>query len=97
MDIDIYDAIGLIGVCLSIYCYARVQWQRDYAKRLNYSLLNFLGSIFFMIAILHKWNIASFVSNAVWLLISLYGIYRCSKYMSRSKLIETRLHKIKRP
>ncbi len=82
--IDAYELTGLVGVLLSIYCYARVQWQRDYAKRLGYSLLNLLGSLLCSVSFLKHWNLPSFVSITVWEIISIYGIYRCMKYMRRA-------------
>lgn len=82
---DIYDAIGLIGVTLSVYSYARIQWQRDYAKRLSYSLLNLMASILLTISLLYKWNLSSFVINAVWGIISCYGVYRCLKYIWKER------------
>ena len=81
--LTVYDAIGLAGISLSTFSYARVQWQRDYAKRLSYSLLNVIGSSLLAISLLENWNIASFVSNAIWGIISLYGVYRCLKYMRK--------------
>ncbi len=83
MNVDFFDITGIIGVALSIYCYARVQWQRDYAKRLRYSLLNLLSAVLLAVSLLHKWNLASFIGNGCWLLISLYGVYRCCKYIWR--------------
>ena len=81
--IDIYDLIGLAGVILSIYCYARVQWHRDYAKRIEYSLINLIGASFLMYSLYVKWNLAAFVCNAVWAAISLYGLFRCYKYIKK--------------
>ena len=80
---DIPDIIGLCGAALSIYCYARVQWQRDYAKKMRYSFLNFLSSVLMYFSLSHHFNLASFSINIVWGLISLYGMYRCGKYMWR--------------
>jgi hypothetical protein len=75
-----FDLVGLVGIALSIGCYARVQWHRDYAKQLSYSVLNFLSALLLGISILHNWNLSSFVGNAFWMVISIYGIYRCLKY-----------------
>jgi hypothetical protein len=83
--IGAYDVIGLIGVSCSVYCYARVQWQRDYAKRLNYSLLNLAASALLALSLLNKWNLSSFIVNAMWGVISLYGVYRCLKYIRASR------------
>lgn len=81
--IDIYDITGLLGVVLSVYCYARIQWRRDYVKELSYSVLNFLAAIFVIVSLSHHWNLSSFVINITWSVISLYGVYRCVKYMRR--------------
>ena len=83
--VDSYDLLGLVGVFCSIYSYARLQWQRDYAKRLEYSLFNLMASVLLAISLLHKWNLSSFIVNAIWGVISLYGVYRCLKYIRRNQ------------
>jgi hypothetical protein len=83
--VTVYDLIGLTGISLSSFCYARVQWHRDYAKQLSYSLLNLIGSILLAISIMENWNLAAFVSNAIWGAISAYGVYRCLNYRRRGK------------
>lgn len=85
--IDLFDCLGLLGVALSIYAYGCVQWHRDYAKTLAYSVLNFFGSSFIAISLLNKWNLASFIGNITWVLISIYGILRCLKYRRRKKTV----------
>jgi hypothetical protein len=93
--LDAYDIMGLLGVVLNIYAYARVQWQRDFAKRLSYSVANLVGALLLVGSLLNKWNLASFTGNAIWAAISLYGLYRCAKYVrqdsleARDKLAET--------
>jgi hypothetical protein len=83
---DSFDLIGLMGVALMTYSYARVQWRRDYAKCLEYSVVNFVGSAFLIFSLLNKWNVASFVGNDIWALVSLYGIFRCLRYMRKKHL-----------
>jgi hypothetical protein len=78
-----YEWIGVAGVVAGIYPYARVQWRRDYAKSWSFSLFNFLNGLLLEISLLHDWNLASFVGNAVWIAISLYGLYRCLRYRRR--------------
>jgi len=75
------DVVGICGVIISVYYYARVQWQRDFAKRLAYSVGNLVGSLMIIYSLVYNWNIASFLSNMSWGAISLYGIYRCLKYV----------------
>lgn len=78
--LDFADTVGLLGVTLSTYVYGRVQWHRDYAKSLSYSLINLAASMLFFYSLSKHWNMASFISNMAWALISLYGVYRCLKY-----------------
>jgi len=88
MEIDGYDCVGLVGVVITLYCYGRVQWQRDYAKHLSYSVGNFLSAALIAVSVLNKWNISSFVSNICWAGISAYGIYRCWKYSRKQVRID---------
>ena len=81
----IFDVIGLSGVALSTLCYARLQWQRDFAKKLSYSALNALASTLLLISLWNTWNIAAFTSNLIWIMISLYGVHRCIKYQLSAK------------
>ncbi len=93
--IETHDVLGLSGVALGIFSYARVQWRRDFAKTLDYSLMNFIGSVLIIISLMHNWNLPAFVSNLLWILISLYGMYRCLKYAYRArvkKLLEEKNH-----
>jgi len=83
--VTIYDAAGLVGVALAIYAYARVQWQRDYAKKLSYSVCNLCNSSLLAFSLTENWNLAAFIGNMIWILLSLYGIYRCLKYDRRKK------------
>jgi len=81
--ISLYDFVGLVGVGLSVGCYARLQWRRDFAKTYLYSGLNALASILILISLTQNWNLASATINLAWLVISLYGLYRCRKYTLR--------------
>lgn len=77
------DMCGVTGVAVSTTCYACVQWRRDFAKSIHYSLLNLVATVLFAISILQDWNLAAFINNTLWGVISLYGVYRCLKYMRR--------------
>lgn len=84
--IDIHDAAGLLGISLSLYAYMRVQWRRDFVKTISYSVLNFSKASLLIYSFAYQWHLAAFIGNAIWGTISLYGIYRCMKYMHREKL-----------
>ena len=88
MTVSWPDVVGILGVAISVYYYARVQWQRDYAKNIAYSIGNFVGSLMIIFSLTYKWNIASFLSNTLWAVISLYGVYRCWKYSCSEKKAE---------
>lgn len=74
--VALHDMVGLAGISLSIYCYARVQWKVDFAKRLSYSALNLLSALMLGDSLVHNWNLSSFTANTFWGLISLYGLVR---------------------
>jgi hypothetical protein len=81
--ITLFDLFGLVGVVVGLACYARVQWHRDFAKHILYSVGNAVGSIFMMVSLWHNWNLASFISNSCWVVLSCYGIFRCLKYVRK--------------
>lgn len=81
--VDFSDFIGLMGVILMLYAYGRIQFKREYAKQMRYSVINLIGSGCLVFSLWQKWNMASFTGNMIWVLISIYGIFRCAKYMRR--------------
>ncbi len=86
MSLDLYHIAGLCGVALGLYAYARVQWQRDFAKRIEYSFLNLGNATLLLFSLSKEWNLPASVSNVIWAGISLYGIYRCLKYERKKPL-----------
>ena len=89
--ITVYDLIGLIGIAFTVFNYARLQWQREYAKDVRYSLGNLLGSVLLGVSLVDRWNLAAFVVTVIMGLISLYGVYRCLKYQIRARQIDKML------
>lgn len=85
MSFDLYHITGLCGVGLGLYAYARVQWQRDFAKRIEYSLLNLGNAALLLLSLSKEWNLPAVISNIIWAGISLYGLYRCFKYERKKK------------
>lgn len=83
--LDFYDILGLIGVTFSMANYARLQWQRDYAKAMAFSLGNLIGSMLIICSLLHRWNLPAFIVNCLVATISIYGVYRCMKYKFREQ------------
>lgn len=70
----IYTIIGLLGVLMYVTGYLAIQvWQWN-AAGLRYLLCNILGALFTLISLMHNFNLAAFVTQIIFLLISLYGV-----------------------
>ena len=75
------DLVGLFAAILVVFCYARVQWQRDYVRRVRYSLLNLFAGILMLVPVWHYWNGIALAFDCAWLAISYYGLHRNIKYI----------------
>ena len=87
----IIDAIGIIGVAIVVATYFLLQSEKIDSKGFLYSFLNAFGSLLIMYSLLYNWNLASFIIEIVWVLISLYGLkkwYRNKKQKSASNGID---------
>jgi hypothetical protein len=70
------DFLGNIGVVLIIIDYLLLQLNRISSNSLSYSLLNAVGATLIIISLLFNFNLSAFIMEAVWVLISLFGLYR---------------------
>jgi len=83
-EISVYEVFAALGYIILIFCFARIQWRRDFSKTVVYSLSNLIGALLLAISIwgdVFSW--AAFLAYLTWALISLYGVYRCFKYAYR--------------
>ncbi len=69
-----FDFVGTIGVALIIVTYAAVQARKMEATHISYSLTNLFGAVMILISLLYNFNLASFVIEIFWILISIWGI-----------------------
>lgn len=76
-DITTSDIVGLCGVLMITGTYAYLQMHRDFANRISYSVLNAVGSLMIIYSLMHSWNLASFLIETLWVVVSLYGIWNC--------------------
>lgn len=79
------DAIGIVGVAMVLATYFLLQSEKIDSKGFLYSFLNFLGALLIVYSLLYSWNLASFIIEFVWILISLYGLrkwYRSKRQKS---------------
>ena len=72
--ITIPDAIGFTGVALLIVTYALLQTDRIDPKGFWYSFNNMLVAILVSISLWYTPNLASWVIEVFWFIISVYGI-----------------------
>lgn len=83
MQLSLTDLIGIIGVFIIIVAYMLLQLEKMDAKDLTFSILNTLGALLIIISLLYDWNLASFLMEAIWMLISLYGMLKYYKLKKR--------------
>lgn len=76
MTITLYDALGIIGVVIILYAYLALQLEKISAQDWRYSALNGIGAILILISLMFSFNLASFIIEIAWLLISLFGLFR---------------------
>ena len=71
-----YDAIGLFGVALILIAYGLLQLEKIDPKSVGYSALNFIGAVLILVSLYFAFNLASFIIEIAWLLISGLGLWK---------------------
>jgi multisubunit Na+/H+ antiporter MnhB subunit len=79
MELSLPDLIGIAGVILIVVAYTLLQLEKMDPKDLSFSVLNTLGALLIIVSLLFDWNLASFLMEFIWLIISLYGIVKYFK------------------
>lgn len=79
MELSLTDLIGIIGVVLIVIAYILLQVEKMDARDLSFSLLNAIGALLIIVSLMFDWNLASFLMEFIWLMISLYGILKYFK------------------
>ena len=72
--LDLYDILGLIGAAMFLAAYAGVQIEKLDPHAAPALLLNLGGAILILISLVHDFNLAAFLLEGAWGLISLYGL-----------------------
>lgn len=70
------DIIGVLGVIIVISTYFLLQIEKIDAKSFLFSFLNTIGSLMILYSLMYNWNLASFLIEFFWILISLYGLFK---------------------
>ena len=76
---NIANFLGIIGVIVILVVYFLLQANKLAPHKLPYSILNFVGSSLILFSLFYAWNLPSVIVEAVWSLISVYGIYKALK------------------
>lgn len=76
MTYGLLDAVGLIGAALLMVAYLLLQINKLQSNGLAYSLLNAIGALLIVFSLLVNFNLAAFLIEVFWVLISLIGIIR---------------------
>ncbi|MDD2830038.1 MAG: hypothetical protein PHW18_10730 [Sulfuricurvum sp.] len=79
------DIIGIIGVFIIVVAYILMQVDRMNPKGFSFSLLNTLGAIMILISLFYSWNLASFIMEAIWFTLSLYGTLKAYRTIKHSR------------
>lgn len=80
-----YDIIGIIGVGFVLISYLLLQIDRIEPKSVSYSLLNLVGAFLILISLYFTFNLASFIIEIAWLLISAYGLIKALRLRSKTQ------------
>ncbi len=76
MNLSWFDFAGFAGVVLIVAAYLMLQLNRLPSTAPVYSLLNAVGAFLVMVSLVFDFNLAAFLMEAFWFLISLIGLMR---------------------
>ena len=76
MNLQWYDWIGILGTLMVLAAFFLLQARRLHGNGIVYQLLNLFGAGGVLVSLAGKFNLSVFVLEAIWMLISLYGIAR---------------------
>ncbi len=79
-----YDWVGMTGMAMTLVAFWLLQARRLSGTGIVYQLLNLFGSAGVLVSLVCDFNLSAFLLEAVWLLISCYGIMR--SFQARNEL-----------
>jgi hypothetical protein len=69
------NIVGFVGVGCFLVAYFLLQKGTVAANSMSYLGMNLAGAVLVMLSLLVDWNLPAFLLEAMWALISIYGIY----------------------
>lgn len=79
MDMHWYDVVGLAGTLMILVAFFMQQIGRLSGTALAYQSMNLFGAAGILVSLLGGFNMAVFLLEAAWVLVSAYGIVRTLK------------------
>lgn len=71
-----YTLVGFLGPLLLMIAYLQLSLGKWHGGMRAPHLLNLAGALALIISLIGAWNLPMFVLEAVWAVVSLYGIWR---------------------
>jgi hypothetical protein len=82
--VSLFDAIGILGVGLTLIAYLLLQTERLGSRTRAYSALNLFGSAAILMSLAFDFNISAAIMEGCWAIISLYGLAKAVRSMRRA-------------
>lgn len=82
--VSLFDAIGILGVVLTLVAYLLLQTERLDSRSRAYSALNLFGSVAILVSLAFDFNISAALMEGCWAVISLYGLVKAVRAMRRA-------------
>ena len=76
MTITLYDSLGIGGVVVILITYLLLQLEKLAVQDWRYSAANAFGALLILISLYFSFNLASFIIEIAWLLISIFGLFK---------------------
>lgn len=84
MDMQWYDLVGLAGTLMILAAFFLQQIGKLSGTALAYQAMNLFGAAGILVSLLGAFNMAVFLLEAAWVLVSAYGIFRTLKQRKMS-------------
>ena len=75
-ELGLYDIAGVIGSVIVIIAYFATQAGWFSANDPRFAWANLVGAVLIIVSLAMDWNLAAFVMEIFWILISVYGLAR---------------------
>ena len=72
----IWNTIGVLGISIVLCAYFFLQIEKVTHRDPSYLWANFVGSLGIIVSLTNNFNVASFIIESCWVLISIYGLIK---------------------